>query len=132
MRINGVVETSLYVDDPDRSVEFYRRLFDFPLMVQGRRLCALNVAPGQVLLLFRKGASADPSQDFPTHDGDGNLHFAFAVDRSDLEAWEARLTAAGVRIERTIDWPLGGRSIYFRDPDGHLGELATPGTWANY
>ena len=29
-------------------------------------------------------------------------------------------------------WDRGGRSIYFRDPDGHLIELATPGVWANY
>jgi len=26
----------------------------------------------------------------------------------------------------------GGHSIYFRDPDGHLLELATPGLWAIY
>jgi catechol 2,3-dioxygenase-like lactoylglutathione lyase family enzyme len=28
--------------------------------------------------------------------------------------------------------PRGGHSIYFRDPDGHLLELATPGLWAGY
>ncbi|HWQ03343.1 MAG TPA: glyoxalase, partial [Candidatus Nitrosotenuis sp.] len=27
---------------------------------------------------------------------------------------------------------LGGRSIYFRDPDGHSLELVTPGVWPNY
>src|SRR5262252_8518515 len=101
-------------------------------MVQDERICALNVAPGHVLLLFRKGGSTDPGSQFPTHDGDGNLHFAFAVDKSELQPWEERLAAAGVGIESRKDWPLGGRSIYFRDPDGHLGELATPGTWANY
>lgn len=26
----------------------------------------------------------------------------------------------------------GGCSVYFRDPDGHLLELATPGVWINY
>ena len=35
-------------------------------------------------------------------------------------------------IEGRTDWPRGGRSIYFRDPDGHLGELATPGIWPIY
>jgi catechol 2,3-dioxygenase-like lactoylglutathione lyase family enzyme len=31
-----------------------------------------------------------------------------------------------------VTWPLGGTSLYFRDPDGHLLELATPGIWAVY
>jgi catechol 2,3-dioxygenase-like lactoylglutathione lyase family enzyme len=31
-----------------------------------------------------------------------------------------------------VRWPRGGESIYFRDPDGHLVELATPGLWDNY
>jgi catechol 2,3-dioxygenase-like lactoylglutathione lyase family enzyme len=27
-------------------------------------------------------------------------------------------------------WPRGAKSIYFRDPDGNLAELITPGFWA--
>ncbi|HEX5778765.1 MAG TPA: glyoxalase, partial [Xanthobacteraceae bacterium] len=38
----------------------------------------------------------------------------------------------GIELESRVDWPRGGKSIYFRDPDGHLLEFATPGLWANY
>jgi len=31
-----------------------------------------------------------------------------------------------------VDWPRGGRSLYFRDPDQHLLELITPGCWSIY
>jgi catechol 2,3-dioxygenase-like lactoylglutathione lyase family enzyme len=36
-----------------------------------------------------------------------------------------------VAIEGRVDWPRGAKSIYFRDPDGHLLELGTPGLWPN-
>ena len=34
-----------------------------------------------------------------------------------------------VDVELTRAWPRGGRSLYFRDPDHHLIELASPGIW---
>ena len=39
---------------------------------------------------------------------------------------------AALRSKARTSWSRGGRSIYFRDPDGHLLELATPGLWAVY
>ena len=47
----------------------------------------------------------------------------------DLESWEKRLAEHGVEIESRARWTRGGRSVYFRDPDGHSLELVTPGTW---
>ena len=73
-----------------------------------------------------------PGGTIPPHDGHGPLHVAFAVAAADLPAWEQRLAAHKVAIEGRTDWPRGGQSIYFRDPDGHLLELATPGLWATY
>ena len=83
-----------------------------------------------MLLLFKKGASADLP--LTPHDGDGHLHMAFAVPAAELESWEAWLGQHGVAIEDRRTWELGGRSLYFRDPDQHLIELATPGTWPIY
>jgi len=40
--------------------------------------------------------------------------------------------AEGIPIEDRKTWDRGGQSIYFRDPDGHLLELATPGVWTIY
>jgi catechol 2,3-dioxygenase-like lactoylglutathione lyase family enzyme len=42
------------------------------------------------------------------------------------------LTAAGVSLEGRTEWPRGGVSVYFRDPDDHLLEIATPGLWGGY
>jgi len=129
-KTDGIVESSLYVSDLPRSVRFYEETFGFRLINQfGDRGCAMQVGARQVLLLFKKGASrAIPSP----HDGDGELHVAFAIPLAALADWEAWLAARGITVEEKKTWGLGGQSLYFRDPDRHLIELATPGTWSVY
>jgi catechol 2,3-dioxygenase-like lactoylglutathione lyase family enzyme len=96
----------------------------------------LHLPGGQVLLLFRKGSTTAtavlPGGTIPPHDGSGRLHLAFAISASELEAWRERLQSHGVPIEGEVKWPRGGTSLYFRDPDGHLVELATPGLWSTF
>jgi catechol 2,3-dioxygenase-like lactoylglutathione lyase family enzyme len=134
--IEGLLETALYVEDVQRAAEFYQRLFGFEKMVADERFCALNVAGKQVLLLFKRGSALQPTVlpggTIPPHDGVGHLHFAFAIAASDLDAWEAWLAQQGVVIESRVAWERGSRSLYFRDPDQHLVELATPGLWPIY
>jgi catechol 2,3-dioxygenase-like lactoylglutathione lyase family enzyme len=134
--ISGVLETALYVDDVDRAADFYTRLFGFAVMVQDDRLCALDVAPGDVLLLFRRGGTLQAVETgggaIPPHDGAGPLHMAFAIAADQLAAWEQKLAVEKITLESTVRWPRGSVSLYFRDPDGHLIELATPGLWDNY
>jgi len=134
--VTGVIETALYVDDLPRAVAFYRKLFGFPVLNEDQRFCALDVAGRSVLLLFRRGASTElmrfPGGTIPPHDGHGPLHFAFSIPAGSESAWEKRLHEADVIIEGTMDWTRGGRSLYFRDPDGHLVELITPGVWETY
>jgi catechol 2,3-dioxygenase-like lactoylglutathione lyase family enzyme len=134
--LRGILETAVYVEDLDRSRAFYTALFGLPVMVRDDRFCAFDVAGKDVLLLFRKGATpapvVTPGGLIPPHDGHGHLHLAFAVDREDLDRWETLLREQGIEIESRVDWKAGGRSVYFRDPDGHLLELVTPGVWENY
>jgi catechol 2,3-dioxygenase-like lactoylglutathione lyase family enzyme len=83
----------------------------------------------QVLLLFKKSGSRLISA---PHDGDGELHVAFAIPASELANWEAWLEENGIAVEEKITWELGGQSLYFRDPDRHLIEIDTPGVWSIY
>ena len=135
-RVTGVLETCIHVDDLERSALFYEKLFGFRRLGSDERFCALDVAGHDVLILFRRDATLEPASVpggmIPPHGGSGQLHFAFAIPLEDLFAWEERLAAAGIAIESRVKWPRGGHSLYFRDPDGHLVELATPGIWATY
>jgi catechol 2,3-dioxygenase-like lactoylglutathione lyase family enzyme len=129
-KLDGILESSLYVDDLPRAVRFYQEIFGFPVISDfGERGCAMHAGPRQVLLLFKKGASRTIVS---PHDGDGELHIAFAISASELAAWESWLAQQGIAVEEKRSWDRGGWSIYFRDPDRHLLELATPGVWSVY
>ena len=134
--VGRVIETCLHADPLDRAVEFYSRIFGFPKLVGDQRICAFSVSDRQVLILFQKGGTRDPvaipGGVIPAHGGDGHLHLAFTIAASDEAAWTDWLAANGVDVESRVSWPLGGISLYFRDPDGHLLELITPGCWAIY
>jgi catechol 2,3-dioxygenase-like lactoylglutathione lyase family enzyme len=135
-RLDGILETALYTDDMARARSFYEGVLGLDPIFSDNRLTAYCVAGRDVLLLFRRGAAREtatmPGGTIPGHDGAGPLHMAFAIGKDELARWEEHLAARGVPVEGATDWSRGGRSIYFRDPDGHLLELATPGLWATY
>jgi catechol 2,3-dioxygenase-like lactoylglutathione lyase family enzyme len=134
--VTGVLETALYVADLDASERFYHELFGFETMLGDHRLRALSVAGKHVLLLFKLGGSTNgeetPGGFIPPHDGHGQLHLCFAIEAASLEEWKRVLEEHGVEIESIVHPPRGGTSVYFRDPDGHAIELATPGIWPIY
>ncbi len=136
LKIGRVLETALYVDDLQRAERFYAETLGLSSMFRDQRLCALDCGPASVLLLFDRATMGEtartPFGEIPPHEGRGRIHFALAIDAADLPGWEERLAAQGVAIEGRMDWPRGGKSLYFRDPDANLVELATPGLWANY
>ncbi len=136
MQLDRILETALYVDDLDRAARFYAQVLDLASLHADERLRAFAVGGRNVLLLFRRGASRETVRmaggTIPPHDGSGPLHIAFGIAADELPVWEERLASRGIAIEGRTDWARGGRSIYFRDPDGHLLELATPGLWRIY
>lgn len=135
--VHGVVETALYVEDLPRAVAFYRDVLGLkPLVGDDVRFQAFDSGAQRVLLLFKRGATLEPTPVpggvIPPHDGHGPQHIALAIDAADYDAWQARLAAGNVTVEEESSWPRGGRSLYFRDPDQHLVELVTPGIWPVY
>jgi catechol 2,3-dioxygenase-like lactoylglutathione lyase family enzyme len=129
-KTDGILESSLYVNDVSRSIRFYQEIFGFRVIKDFReRGCAMDAGSGHVLLLFKKGSSRSVQS---PHDGDGELHVAFAIALDELSAWESWLQTKGIALEEKRNWELGGWSLYFRDPDRHLLEVVTPGTWSIY
>ncbi|MBX3388292.1 MAG: VOC family protein [Phycisphaeraceae bacterium] len=134
-----LLETAIHVADVAASREWYGRVFGLrPLNPDNKdeRLSALGLPGAQVLLIFKKGGSTSTltfaGGSIPPHDAQGTTHFAFAIPEADLTAWRTHLASLRISIESEMNWERGGTSLYFRDLDGHLLELATPGVWPTY
>jgi catechol 2,3-dioxygenase-like lactoylglutathione lyase family enzyme len=134
--LHGILETVLYVDDFGRARAFYEGLLGLTPVYSDQRMCAYDVGGRSMLLMFRRGSSLEavtmPGGTIPPHDGSGPHHVAFSIPTDELAEWETRLADFGIAIEGRTKWPRGGTSLYFRDPDGHLLELATPGLWPGH
>src|SRR5690606_7023946 len=65
----------------------------------------------------------------PPHGARGQGHFCFRADGGESDRWRQHLPAHGVAIEAELEWPAGGRSIYFRDPSGNSLEFAEARIW---
>jgi catechol 2,3-dioxygenase-like lactoylglutathione lyase family enzyme len=129
LKIKTVIETAIYVDDLDAAEEFYNSVLG--LLVIGKNPghhVFFQVGEASVLLAFRAEATLKGDQ-LPPHGASGPGHFALGIEAEAFDAWRTRLRDLGINIEKEVEWPKGGKSLYFRDPAGNLVELVTPGVW---
>src|SRR6478672_6157469 len=119
MKLQHILETCLYVDDLPRAQQFYAEVLGLELESEQNGRHVFFRCGDQMLLLFNPLVSRQSNEHFPTHGCFGAGHVAFGVRESDLPTWTDHLAKHQVSIEKTIDWPGGGRSLYFRDPAGN-------------
>jgi catechol 2,3-dioxygenase-like lactoylglutathione lyase family enzyme len=133
MRLTGLHHLTAIVRDLDRTTAFYRDVLGFTLVRQG----ASDDDPDARHFWFAIGAEPNPGQlisfmEYPSMAqgtvGTGSVqHFAFIVESAEeQEAWRDYLRTRGVQCTEVFE--RGGfRSIYIRDPDNHIVEIATRG-----
>lgn len=126
--LEGVHEAALYSDDLAGAERFWSGLgFERISRAPGRHVF---FRAGRDLLLVFDPSTTREGGSVPPHGATGAGHIALSVpDRAALERWRARLAAAAIDVEAEVEWPSGGRSLYFRDPAGNSIELITRGSW---
>jgi len=134
MQPRGILETAIYVRDLDAARRFYVEVLGLEVLTEQKgRHVFFRCGRGMFLVFNPDSTSREQTTvngaTLPLHGATGPTHMAFAVSEAELDAWRGRLNEAGVAVERVVHWPNGGRSLYFRDPDGNSLELATPRLW---
>ncbi len=132
IRARRILETCIYAEDLEAAREFYTRVLGLEVHAEQKsRHIFFRVGEGMFLVFKPSATRAGMTVPVPlgSHGCTGEGHVAFAAEEDELEIWRARLAELDVKIESEVDWPQGGKSIYFRDPAGNSVELATPRLW---
>jgi catechol 2,3-dioxygenase-like lactoylglutathione lyase family enzyme len=129
LEIKSVIETAVYVDDLGAAEQFYGAVLGLRVLgKESGRHVFFQAGEASVLLAFLAEATLRGDR-LPPHGAKGPGHFALGIEADSFDAWRELLRGHGVAVEREVDWPRGGKSLYFRDPAGNLVELITPGVW---
>ncbi|MEE4013374.1 VOC family protein [Roseibium sp. FZY0029] len=135
-KLDGILETAVYVDDMQAAHSFYSDILGLDRMVAGERLSAYDAGPAQTLLVFHRGHTGEDVETsggvVPGHDTTGHSHFAFRISADQLAPWRDYLNEMNVEIISEVTWPAGGQSLYINDPDGNVLELVTAPLWPNF
>jgi catechol 2,3-dioxygenase-like lactoylglutathione lyase family enzyme len=130
VRPRRVYETVLYARDVAATAAFYSEALGLRIVDGPDELAAaFRLDDRGVLLLFDPDRSGRPGRPVPSHGSEGAGHIAFSVGEGELDAYAEKLRSRGVEVERTVEWPQGGRSLYVRDPAGNSVELVEGDLW---
>ena len=129
MRITGIHHITLLVENLDRSLAFYRNLLGLRLVKQtvndddrSARHFIFGDAEGRPGTLIT--CLEYPDLDEGTVGRGSTHHFALAVEsEAELTAWHDHLVSSGIPTTEVMD-RADSKSIYLRDPDGHIVEIA--------
>jgi catechol 2,3-dioxygenase-like lactoylglutathione lyase family enzyme len=122
--VKGISTTTLFVDDLAATKEWYQKVFGLAVKFEDAESAVFDFGPMQINLLK---ATAAPELIEPARvaSPDSGARFQFTITVDDVDATCAELTARGVKLlNGPIDRPWGLRTASFRDPGGHIWEIA--------
>lgn len=116
---------TLFVEDLDAARDFYVRAFDQPVHFSDDDSVVFRV--GTLLVnLLRQEAVPELIAPAPMAPADAGVRQQLTVRVDDVDAVCAHLREVGVElVNGPVDRPWGPRTACFRDPAGHLWEIAS-------
>jgi catechol 2,3-dioxygenase-like lactoylglutathione lyase family enzyme len=117
---------TLFVEDLKAAKRFYREVFGLPVKFEDDNSAVFDFGNALINLLDVTAAPEliAPAEVAPV--AAGNRH-VFTLEVDDVDAMCAQLTSRGVELlNGPMDRPWGIRTASFRDPGGHIWEIAMP------
>ncbi|MET9470941.1 VOC family protein [Streptomyces sp. NPDC002917] len=120
----GISALTLFVEDLDTTERFYREVFGLPVIFEDDNSAVFGFGDTLINLLRTSEAHEliEPAR-VAAPDAGSRFQLTLAVD--DVDAMCEELAARGVTLlNGPMDRPWGIRTASFRDPGGHIWEIA--------
>ena len=123
-RILGMATIELTVQEPMKTIQLLQAIFDYKIVEQTENLTRIQTDTGgvfsEILLVQQDGPVERP--------GRGSVHHLAvrARDTAQLNEWDEAIRVKGIMTSGEVDRHYF-QSVYFRDENGILFELATDG-----
>ena len=120
----GIGAVTLFVEDLEDAKRFYLEVFGLPVFFEDDNSAVFKF--GDTLInLLKTSAAHDLIEPAVVADRDAGARMQFTIEVDDVDAMCAELATRGVELlNGPMDRPWGIRTASFRDPGGHIWEIA--------
>jgi lactoylglutathione lyase len=120
----GIAAITLFVEDLEEAKRFYQHVFELPVFYEDEDSAVFKFDETLINLL-RTSEAPDLISPAPVAEPAAGARFQFTLAVDDVDATCETLRERGVDLlNGPIDRPWGIRTASFRDPGGHIWEIA--------
>jgi catechol 2,3-dioxygenase-like lactoylglutathione lyase family enzyme len=120
----GIAAITLFVEDLSAAKAFYGNVFGLPVHYEDANSAVFTFGDTMINLLAVTEAPGLVAP-APVASPDAGARFQFTLAVDDVDAMAAELESRGVELlNGPVDRPWGIRTASFRDPGGHIWEIA--------
>ena len=114
----GLTHLAVAVNDVERTLHFYRDVFDMQAMYHRPGFVQLTTPGCNDIIVFEE------RKDRPIGDTGGIVHFGFRLKNpTDIDEMINKIITAGGTIIDTGEFVPGSPYVFFKDPDGYEVEV---------
>ena len=120
----GIGAITLFTENLEATKGFYREVFDLPVAFEDDNSAVFNFG-NTIINLLRTTAAPELIEPAVVAGQEAGCRSQFTIEVDDVDAMCTELAARGVALlNGPMDRPWGIRTASFRDPGGHIWEIA--------